>query len=206
MALRSYICWYVVRLYVHCISSENLRSSLLCVPSSMQSAHLNPFAHTSSSSHFVARFLFLFFHFFSIVSCCSVLRMLMKNKFRQIHKILQGKRRIETRNIVDSKAKKAEGVWVEEILRCLPFSLYLFDINEMVKSSVKNSINLFWLTSSFFLLSVLLSLPFQLNSFVRCAEEDRWINLRVIRNEGQGGDLRVFKLHEFISFVISIWN
>lgn len=66
------------------------------------------------------------------------------------------------------------------------FSLYLFDINEMVKSSVKNSINLFWLTSSFFLLSVLLSLPFQLNSFVRCAEEDRWINLRVIRNEGQG--------------------
>lgn len=61
---------------------------------------------------------------------------------------------METKNIVDFYQEKKRKVEDETPI---PFSflllLYLFDINEMVKSSVKNSINLFWLTSSFFLLS-----------------------------------------------------
>lgn len=93
--LSMYAC--MARIYVHCIS-ENLRSSFLCA-----------FVHAKRTFESVCTYkqpvvvviLCGSLSLTQAIPCC----MLMKSKFRQIHKILQGKRRIETRNIVDSGAK-----------------------------------------------------------------------------------------------------
>lgn len=63
------------------------------------------------------------------------------------------------------------GCWVKASFRLL---LYLFDTNEIAKSSGKTSINLFGLTSSFFLFSFYYLSTFQLNSFVMRRREGGW--------------------------------
>lgn len=138
-----YAC--MARIYVHCIS-ENLRSSFLCA-----------FVHAKRTFESVCTYK----QPVVVVILCGSLSLSHKPfhvvcwwrassaRYTKFYKE-KDELRQEILWIQGQKPRKRERDRMSEA----PLSvllLYLFDINEMVKSSVKNSINLFWLTSKLFL-------------------------------------------------------